>query len=524
VLPESTRGRIVGRYVVFGEIASGGMASVHLGRLLGSVGFSRIVAIKQLHPHFAKDAEFVAMFVDEARLAARIKHPNVVPTLDVVSSDGELFLVMEYVVGESLFRLLRPTHGRGQALPPPVASAIVAGALHGLHAAHEARNERGERLDVVHRDVSPQNILVGVDGVPRVFDFGVAKAVGRIQTTHDGQTKGKLAYMSPEQARGLPVDRTTDVYAAAVVLWEALTGTRLFAADDPQSLISQVLTKSPPAPSAVLRSIPRAVDDVVLRGLARDRSRRFATALQMADALEKAVDPVSARDLGRWVEAAAGERLKARADLVERIERGEESQSSGVRHHVGSPSIVETGEAAPLDRTDLEMSALEASQASLGSVSSSGARHPPGTRRRWWSFVAMGVLGTAALSVQWIRHEHTGDRSHPAVDPSPSESSSHDLANGSTVTSSSAQGSAGSVVPSPPAPTSAAEPLAPPLPNERPPLASSASPGALPKGAPSRKNHPVPRPHTPSCDNPFTVDANGIRHPIPECLHLAPSQ
>ena len=177
-------GRSVGRYVVFDEIAAGGMASVHLGRLMGEVGFSRTVAIKRLHPHLARDAEFAAMFLDEARIAARIRHPNVVAVLDVVHDGSELLLVMDYVQGESLSRLARAMRPGG--IPPRIAVTVVTGVLHGLHAAHEATTERGEALDIVHRDVSPQNVLVGIDGVARVFDFGVAKAKSRAQTTQDG--------------------------------------------------------------------------------------------------------------------------------------------------------------------------------------------------------------------------------------------------------------------------------------------------------------------------------------------------
>src|ERR1700729_765840 len=193
--------RIVGRYALYGELASGGMATVHLGRLLGPVGFSRTVAIKRLHAQFAKDPEFVSMFLDEARLAARIRHPNVVQTLDVVATEGELFVVMDYVQGESLSRLLRASRTVGP-IPVRVASAILCGALHGLHAAHEATDEHGVPLGLVHRDMSPQNVLVDVDGSARVLDFGVAKAAGRTQTTGRGKIKGKLRYMAPEQIQG----------------------------------------------------------------------------------------------------------------------------------------------------------------------------------------------------------------------------------------------------------------------------------------------------------------------------------
>src|SRR5688572_18113877 len=182
---------------MFDEIAAGGMATVHLGRLLGSAGFARTVAIKRLHPALAKDEDFVTMLLDEARLASRIRHPHVVPTLDVIAENDEVLLVMEYVQGESLSRLMRAV--RPAPVPLPIAIAVGIQMLHGLHAAHEAKTEQGQNLHLVHRDVSPQNVLVGIDGIARVLDFGVAKAAHRAQTTREGQIKGKLSYMAPEQ-------------------------------------------------------------------------------------------------------------------------------------------------------------------------------------------------------------------------------------------------------------------------------------------------------------------------------------
>jgi serine/threonine-protein kinase len=223
------------------------MATVHLGRLLGSVGFSRTVAIKRLHARYAKDPSFVAMLLDEARLAARVSHPNVVQTLDVVEERGELFVVMEYVRGETLSRLQGLSRG-GTRVPPSIAVAVLAGALHGLHAAHEAIDEHGAALGIVHRDVSPQNILVGLDGTPRMLDFGIAKAEGRQESTRDGEIKGKLPYMAPEQLTGGSIDRRVDTYAAAVVLWEALVGRRLFSGDSTQGTMVQVFEHRVEAP------------------------------------------------------------------------------------------------------------------------------------------------------------------------------------------------------------------------------------------------------------------------------------
>ena len=311
--------RVLGRYALYDEIAHGGMATVHFGRLLGPVGFARTVAIKRLHPHFAKDPEFVSMFLDEARVAARIRHPNVVPTLDVVAEDSELFLVMEYVQGESLSRLMRAVRAKDQRIPLEILSAIASGSLQGLHAAHEATSETGEPLNIVHRDVSPQNILVGVDGVPRVLDFGIAKAAGRLQTTKEGQLKGKLAYMPPEQVQGAAT-RRTDVYAIAVVLWESLTGERLFHDDNPATVLNNVLSKEVDAPSKHNSAVPKAFDDIVMKGLARDPRDRFSTAREMARAIEQCVRAASASDVGDWVESIVGRDLDKRATAIAEIE------------------------------------------------------------------------------------------------------------------------------------------------------------------------------------------------------------
>src|SRR5688572_12762987 len=257
----------VGRYALYGRLAAGGMATVHLGRLAGPTGFTRAVAVKRLHPQFCKDPEFVAMFIDEARLAARIKHPNVVATLDILTMGQELLLVMEYIRGECFSKLLRAARRKNLEPTIGVVGSIAAGMLHGLHAAHDATDEQGDLLNVVHRDVSPQNVMVGTDGVARVLDFGVAKASARIQITRDGQMKGKLSYMSPEQLQGIPVDRRADVFAAGVVIWEALTRRRLFVGEDASDVLRKILKEEVPPPSELVPGLSPELDHVVLRAL-----------------------------------------------------------------------------------------------------------------------------------------------------------------------------------------------------------------------------------------------------------------
>lgn len=319
--------RLIGRYLVFGEIASGGMATVHYGRMTGSVGFARTVAVKRLHPQFAKDPEFVTMFLDEARVAGRIRHPNVVPTLDVVATEGEIFLAMEYVQGESLSKLLKMARDKGRPPSPQIVATIIANLLHGLHAAHEAKDEQGRPLGIVHRDVSPQNVLVGADGVARVLDFGVAKAAGRMQTTREGQVKGKLSYMSPEQLNGGAVTRLADIYAAAVVLWETLTQERLFDGDNEAMTLVRVLEGKVEPPSKWVPILPPGTDEVVLRGLAQDPTQRYQTARDFAVAIERTMGLASPAVVGEWVESIAAEELAARAAHVAQIEHASAASS-----------------------------------------------------------------------------------------------------------------------------------------------------------------------------------------------------
>jgi len=313
--------RIVGRYALYSEIASGGMATVHFGRLLGPVGFSRTVAIKRLHPQFAKDPEAVSMAFDEARLVARIRHRNVVAMLDVVALSGELLLVMEYIHGESLSRLLKVMKKAGETVDPAFAVAIACDTLLGLHAAHTARSEQGLPLGIVHRDVSPQNILLGVDGTARVVDFGIAKAADRTQVTRDGIIKGKLAYMAPEQIVASKVDHRADVFSTSLVLWEMLAGRRLRQAREPVRVMADIMRgEHPPPPSSVNPAAPRALDALVLRGLEHDPAARFATAREMALALEAAHPAASSTRISSWVETHASTVLAARARELESLE------------------------------------------------------------------------------------------------------------------------------------------------------------------------------------------------------------
>jgi eukaryotic-like serine/threonine-protein kinase len=312
----------VGRYMIFDEIGVGGMASVHLGMLTGAVGFRRIVALKQLHTRFINDPDFVAQFINEARLASRIHHANVVQTLDVVWTGTQLILVLEYVDGDTLNRVLRTAVERSSLIPIDVACSIVVGLLQGLHAAHEVKDEEGVPLDIVHRDVSPQNILIARDGVARVLDFGVAKALAQSPNTQSGLLKGKFGYMAPEQILRGHVDRRTDVFAAGVVLWETLLCRRLFqATKNVEQALSRVVAAEIPAPSTYRPEISPALDAIVLRAVDRDPERRFQSAEELAIALENCVTVARPHVVKTWFEPLASPELVQRAELIRKINR-----------------------------------------------------------------------------------------------------------------------------------------------------------------------------------------------------------
>jgi len=293
--------RLADRYELGAAIGAGATATVHVGRLHGSGGFTKTVAIKRLHEHLAKDAELRAILLDEARIVSRISHPNVVAVLDVTEDAGEVFLVLEHARGATLAELVE----RGP-VPPAIAVAIMRDALAGLHAAHHARDSKGALLELVHRDVSPRNVIVTTDGIAKVLDFGIARARARLRTTRDGHVRGSLPYMAPEQLRDEPLSARTDVYSAAVVLWEALTGERLFSGDSEGAVVRQILDHGVAPPSARLATLPKALDAVMLRALASDPKERPPSALELAVALETSVAPASASEVARWLEEQCG--------------------------------------------------------------------------------------------------------------------------------------------------------------------------------------------------------------------------
>jgi serine/threonine protein kinase len=327
LLDPSDPRRKLDRYELIGEIATGGMATVFLARRSGVGGFQRFVAIKRLHPHLANEPEFVEMFLDEARLAALIHHPNVVPILEVGESEAGYYLVMEYVEGDTLSRIVARSMSLGQMPPRHVVLRMVLDALAGLHAAHELRDDRGQLLGLVHRDCSPQNVLVGVDGTARITDFGVARASSRLTSTAHGKLKGKLAYMAPEQTRGDELDRRTDLFAMGIIVWEVLCGKRLFKADSEAATLQRILVEPIRPPSEINPTIPKCFDAVLMRALDRDQERRYQTAADFADALEAAaresakanvtdIGVASPREVASFVQTVLGQEIGAQRESV----------------------------------------------------------------------------------------------------------------------------------------------------------------------------------------------------------------
>ncbi len=310
-------GMRLGAYELLTPLASGGMGHVWSAVRIGDFGFRRTAAIKVMREELAREPGFRRMFLDEARLASRISHTNVVEVLDLGEADGgTLFQAMALVEGDSLARLERTARERGTTVEPSVLARITSDVLRGLHAAHELRSEEGQLVEFVHRDVSPQNILVGLDGVAKITDFGVAKAAGAHASTSRSGPKGKIAYMAPEQFLGEHVDRRCDVFAVGVVLWELLTAMRM--PTDPASIAAGTAI---PHPCDVVADAHRPLADVAMRALAHEREERFATAEAMADAIEREAHAaglvLSSKPVAAWVAELSGEHIKQQRNDTE---------------------------------------------------------------------------------------------------------------------------------------------------------------------------------------------------------------
>ncbi|HLL00631.1 MAG TPA: serine/threonine-protein kinase [Myxococcaceae bacterium] len=276
-----------GKYLLLKRLAVGGMAEIWLAKQLGVQGFEKLVVVKRILDQYVSEREFVQMFLDEARLAATLNHPNVVQIYDLGQEGASFYIAMEFIAGHDLLAVLRKCKSAQGTLPPPIAARLVAGACEGLHYAHTRTDNAGQPLNIVHRDVSPSNILVTYDGGVKVVDFGIAKAESQSTKTEAGKLKGKFAYMSPEQIRTVPLDARSDVFALGIVLWEILVGRRLFKRDNELAIMTDILEGEVRPPSELRPDIPKVLEEIVMKALEKDRRKRYASAQELHLALEK---------------------------------------------------------------------------------------------------------------------------------------------------------------------------------------------------------------------------------------------
>ncbi|MBI3204084.1 MAG: serine/threonine protein kinase [Myxococcales bacterium] len=333
-LGEIQPGQTVGRYEFLVPIAQGGMAAVWAARLKGTRGFTKTVAVKTMLPTISDNPHFEQMFLDEAQLASRIRHPNVVEILDLGEQDDLLYLVMEWVDGEPLSSIRRIAAKR-EGVPRPIAVKIVQDTAAGLHAAHELKDESGGQVGLVHRDISPQNVLITFDGVVKIVDFGVAKAAGRtVEHTNSGQIKGKPPYMSPEQALGKEIDRRTDIFALGIILYQLTTGKHPFRGENDMITLQNIVSDRPIIPPrAYDKEYPKPLEAVVMKALDRDPDKRFQTTAELEAALDRVFPPTVARvrteDVGKFVTAMLGDRgNERRAALKEAVRVADERAAS----------------------------------------------------------------------------------------------------------------------------------------------------------------------------------------------------
>ena len=318
------------KYRLLGSMSAGGMAELYLALQAGPEGFSKVVALKRVLPHLAHSHEFIQMFMDEARLAARLDHPHIVRIYDFGEADGQYFMAMEYLPGEDLSSVLFRARKANQPVSPEIAAFIVQAAADGLHFAHELTDAEGRPLGLVHRDANPTNILVTYQGAVKVVDFGIAKAMGNLNQTQFGMVKGKAAYLAPEQAQGeVPLDRRADVFCLGIVLWEALTGQTLFARETDIASAQASVNYHPPPPGQLRPGVPPELDAIALKALAKDPGQRFQTAGEMQDALEAFFrggrERPSSKEIAAWLEGLFG---TARAEAKRAIAQGRNLQAA----------------------------------------------------------------------------------------------------------------------------------------------------------------------------------------------------
>jgi serine/threonine-protein kinase len=422
----------VGRYEILLPIGTGGMATVYLARVPVVDDLYRDVALKLMHPHLrTEDGVWASQLVDEAKLAASIRHPNVVPVLEVGEDTHGVFLVMEYVEGDTLSGIIRAARAAKSRVPPSVVVRILSDALLGLHAAHELRSPAGEPLNLVHRDFSPQNLLVGTDGIARLTDFGIAKVATQVNVTVSGIVKGKVGYMAPEQAFGRALDRRCDVWAAGVVAWELLALRRLYPDHEQAATLLRLVSQAPEHIRQVRPDVPREIDDVIASALTIDVKDRCPSALELRRRLVEAwgeLGPVAEpSEVGEYVRGLVGAKIEKRRQQVasvlalrdkitrvsvlaiEETKGGFDSGSQRTATAVGPNAALEPVELSPAE-TNTEQS-------------SSWSQPRPRVWRRPWLGVGLLVAGVVtATVVGWMRLSRPSDPVVAQQPPAPTAS------------------------------------------------------------------------------------------------------
>ncbi|HLU68446.1 MAG TPA: protein kinase [Kofleriaceae bacterium] len=406
-------GAAFGKYTLLCKLATGGMGELHVGRQTGAGGFEKLVVIKRLLPHLAEDAHFVAMLLDEARIAARLSHPNVCQVYDLGEAEGHYYIAMEHLEGVPASLVLRRARRAGQKLDLGLAAAILRQACDGLHHAHELTDSEGNLVELVHRDVSPSNLFVTASGLVKVLDFGVAKSQDALARTHTGALKGKYAYMSPEQVLGNPVDRRADVFSLGVVLFELLTAQRLFWRDSEYKMFQAIVEDPIPSLLDHRPGLPPAVGKVVDRALSRDPERRFASARDLGEALEEAVSGI-----GLWKSSAIGDYVSTHfADLIEEKRRDVQqgiARADRVRRArpaLSDPDIVIERPAAtpatPVPAAAAPADAAPVAVAAEGTLPVYTGAARPARGRRWLGAAALAIAlgGAGAVAYQKLSGE-----------------------------------------------------------------------------------------------------------------------
>ena len=340
--------RLDQRYELLAPVAQGGMAVVWVARVVGKLGLEKLYAVKTILPHLYGDPSFRAMFLDEAKIASRIRHPNVVALEDLGEDDGQLYMVLEWVQGDSLSRLHGAVEERGLSIPPNLLLRILADACAGLHAAHELVGDDGRLLGVVHRDISPQNILVTTSGVTKVIDFGIATALDRLtEKTKKGLMKGKIEYAAPEQVQLKRLDRRADIWALGTILYQHLAGRLPFTGARDLDIVEALVSGQPPPP--LPPHVPPALANVAMTALRPRREERFPTALEMQRALEACLSaPTTTTDVATFLQEHMASRMEGRRrEIAEAIRAADERAGSAYRPKLASiPELMPFGDAA----------------------------------------------------------------------------------------------------------------------------------------------------------------------------------